>query len=124
MQRFVLLQKKQDVRSVRRGGCRSIRRRRFRDHAGYSEQTERRIRISDHSRSCKSRDPGRRGAKRSGGCRETVQKMGIPCRVYCFDVPKLAAQWKTGLEEAGRTVRRQAFEEALAGVPVSGEKGR
>ena len=51
-----------------------------------------------------------------------MQKMGIPCRVYCFDVPKLAAQWKTGLEEAGRTVRRQAFEEALAGVPVSGEK--
>lgn len=50
------------------------------------------------------------------------RKMGIPCRVYCFDVPKLAAQWKTGLEEAGRTVRRQAFEEALAGVPVSGEK--
>ena len=50
------------------------------------------------------------------------RKMGIPCRVYCFDVPKLAAQWKTGLEEAGRTVRRQAFEEARAGVPVSGEK--
>ena len=47
------------------------------------------------------------------------RKMGIPCRVYCFDVPKLAAQWKTGLEEAGRRVRRQAFEEALAGEQVS-----
>ena len=47
------------------------------------------------------------------------KKMGIPCKVYCFDVPKLAAQWKTGLEEAGRRVRRQAFEEALAGEQVS-----
>ena len=61
---------------MRRGGCRSIRRRRFRDHAGYSEQTERRIRISDHSRSCKSRDPGRRGAKISGAVSYTHREDG------------------------------------------------
>lgn len=34
----------------------------------------------------------------------------IPCRVYRFDVPRLAKEWKLGLEEAGRIVRRQAFE--------------
>ena len=84
LERVLGCRKKQDVRSVRRGGCRSIRRRRFRDHAGYSEQTERRIRISDHSRSCKSRDPGRRGAKRSGGCRETVQKNGNSLQSILF----------------------------------------
>ena len=44
----------------------------------------RRIRISDHSRSCKSRDPGRRGAKRSGGCRETVQKNGNSLQSILF----------------------------------------
>ncbi len=49
-----------------------------------SEQTERRIRISDHSRSYKSRDPGRRGAKRSGGCRETVQKNGNSLQSILF----------------------------------------
>lgn len=50
---------------------------------------------------------------------DLCRKMGIPCRVYCFDVPSLAAQWKIGLEEAGRRVRRQAFEETLAGAQIS-----
>lgn len=33
----------------------------------------------------------------------------IPCSVYAYDVPHLAQQWKLGLEETGRKVRRQAF---------------
>ncbi|MDO4308607.1 MAG: tRNA lysidine(34) synthetase TilS [Eubacteriales bacterium] len=35
----------------------------------------------------------------------------IPCRVHRFDVPGLAGEWKLGLEETGRIVRRQAFAE-------------
>ena len=43
----------------------------------------------------------------------------IPCAVYMYDVPGLAKEWKTGTEEAGRKVRRIAFEEEKkkAGVP-------
>ena len=35
----------------------------------------------------------------------------IPCAVYNYDVPALALSWKMGTEEAGRKVRRAAFEE-------------
>lgn len=46
---------------------------------------------------------------------ETVQKIcrewKIPCCVYSYDVPCLAAEWKMGTEETGRKVRRTAFEE-------------
>ena len=35
----------------------------------------------------------------------------IPYKSYFFDVPSLAKEWKTGLEEAGRIARRKAFEE-------------
>ena len=35
----------------------------------------------------------------------------ISCSVYCYDVPALSAKWKTGSEETGRIVRRQAFED-------------
>ena len=46
---------------------------------------------------------------------KTVQKIceewKIPCCVYSYDVPRLAAEWKMGSEEAGRKVRRAAFEE-------------
>lgn len=52
------------------------------------------------------------------------RKMGIPCRVYCFDVPKLAAQWKTGLEEAGRTVRSRLLKKRLPEYRFQGKKGR
>ena len=34
----------------------------------------------------------------------------IPCAVYNYDVPALALSWKMGTEEAGRKVRRIAFE--------------
>lgn len=46
---------------------------------------------------------------------KTVQKIceewKIPYCVYSYDVPRLAAEWKMGSEEAGRKVRRAAFEE-------------
>ena len=46
---------------------------------------------------------------------KTVQKIceewKIPCCVYSYDLPRLAAEWKMGSEEAGRKVRRAAFEE-------------
>lgn len=35
----------------------------------------------------------------------------VPCSVYQYDVPSIAAEWKTGTEETGRKVRRMAFEE-------------
>ncbi len=37
-------------------------------------------------------------------------ELGIGCRVFCFSVPELAEQWKIGHEEAGRRVRREAFQ--------------
>lgn len=43
--------------------------------------------------------------------KEFCIEAGIPFRVYRFSVPKLAEEWKLGLEEAGRVVRRQAFME-------------
>lgn len=42
---------------------------------------------------------------------EVCARWGILCSVYAYDVPGLASKWKMGLEEAGRRVRRQAFEE-------------
>lgn len=40
---------------------------------------------------------------------ETCSVWNIPCSVYTYDVPKLAAKWKMGHEEAGRLVRKEAF---------------
>ena len=40
---------------------------------------------------------------------ELCREKDIPCRVYTYDVPYLAGEWKTGLEEAGRKVRKKAF---------------
>jgi tRNA(Ile)-lysidine synthase len=42
---------------------------------------------------------------------ETCRQWGIPCRICSYPVPELAARWKMGLEEAGRKVRKEAFEE-------------
>lgn len=44
---------------------------------------------------------------------ELCREMGVPCRVFCFSVPDLAKEWKTGHEEAGRRVRKEAFERAV-----------
>ena len=37
------------------------------------------------------------------------QNWEIPCSVYAYDVPQLSREWKLGLEETGRIVRRQAL---------------
>ena len=42
--------------------------------------------------------------------REMCCRFGIPFHVHYYDVPALAEKWKTGLEEAGRCVRREAFD--------------
>ena len=38
----------------------------------------------------------------------------ISFRPYYYDVPKLAGEWKLGLEETGRVVRRMAFRDAVS----------
>lgn len=40
---------------------------------------------------------------------EACRLRNIPCSVYFYSVPQLAAKWKSGLEEAGRRVRQEAF---------------
>lgn len=42
---------------------------------------------------------------------EICKKWKIPYKCYYYDVPFLAKKWKIGLEEAGRIVRKKAFEE-------------
>ena len=45
---------------------------------------------------------------------KTVEKLceekKISCSVYSYNVPELSVRWKMGHEEAGRKVRREAFE--------------
>lgn len=43
---------------------------------------------------------------------EACRNYKLPFRVYAYDVPKLSADWKLGLEETGRKVRREAFADA------------
>ena len=38
---------------------------------------------------------------------KTCRKWKIPYKCYFFDVPSLAKEWKTGVEEAGRIVRKK-----------------
>lgn len=38
----------------------------------------------------------------------------IPCQVYRYDVPLLAKVWKTGEEETGRLVRKEAFSREIS----------
>lgn len=55
-----------------------------------------------------------RGAEADRDCRlveETCKDRNVPCHVYTYPVLELAKRWKVGLEEAGRTVRKQAFQE-------------
>ena len=46
---------------------------------------------------------------------KVCEERGISCGVYSYPVPALAGQWKTGMEEAGRRVRRDAFQKELEG---------
>lgn len=47
---------------------------------------------------------------------DICKKWLIPCNSYYFDVPFLAKKWKIGLEEAGRIVRKKAFQEEKKGL--------
>ena len=55
-----------------------------------------------------------RGAEADRDCKlveQACKRRNIPCHVYSYPVLELAKEWKVGLEEAGRKVRRQAFRE-------------
>lgn len=53
-------------------------------------------------------------------CRERK----IACRVYRYDVPGLAGQWKMGHEETGRCVRREVFEKEGKASEQEGKRMR
>ena len=43
---------------------------------------------------------------------ETCRQAGVPCETVLADAADMADRWKTGVEEAGRRLRYQAFEDA------------
>ena len=51
---------------------------------------------------------------------ETAKLLKVPCRAVKRQVPALSEKWKTGEEETGRNVRREAFEEELKRISPSG----
>ena len=50
---------------------------------------------------------------------ETCKKWGICCSVYNYQVPNLAQEWKLGIEETGRIVRKEAFAKEIEKLGVS-----
>lgn len=50
------------------------------------------------------------------------KKLEVPFTVFHYDVPQIAKEEKLSLEEAGRNVRREAFEKAMKNIKVSGRK--
>lgn len=50
------------------------------------------------------------------------QKLEVPFTVFHYDVPKLAGEEKLSLEEAGRNVRREAFEKVKKSIKMQGKK--
>lgn len=50
------------------------------------------------------------------------KKLEVPFTVFHYDVPQIAKEEKLSLEEAGRNVRREAFEKAMRNIKVSGRK--
>ena len=50
------------------------------------------------------------------------KKLEVPFTVFHYDVPKLAQEEKLSLEEAGRNVRREAFEKAKKNIKMQGKK--
>ena len=50
---------------------------------------------------------------------EMCRREDVPCRVVRADVPALSGKWKKSLEETGRAVRREAFEDEAARIPGS-----
>ena len=55
---------------------------------------------------------------------EICREWQIPCAVYNYNVPTLSARWKIGTEEAGRKVRRIAFEKENRKTVVAPEQVR
>mgnify|MGYP004565366783 FL=1 len=55
---------------------------------------------------------GEEADRDEGLVKETCGKWDIPFYSYHYPVPELAKKWKTGLEEAGRRVRQEAFDRA------------
>lgn len=55
---------------------------------------------------------------------EICDQKGIPCAVYSYDVPALAKQRGTGLEETGRAVRQDAFRREREKLAAAAGKGR
>ncbi|MBR2743430.1 MAG: tRNA lysidine(34) synthetase TilS [Clostridia bacterium] len=47
-------------------------------------------------------------------CRELCERWGVPLHIRRIDVPALSREKKIGLEECGRRVRYEAFEEIMA----------
>lgn len=54
--------------------------------------------------------------------KKTCEKWEIPCSVYTYNVPELAEKWKMGMEEAGRLVRRDAFQKEKQDLNIPEEK--
>lgn len=54
--------------------------------------------------------------------KEMCQKLEVLFTVFHYDVPKLAQEEKLSLEEAGRNVRREAFEKAKKNIKMQGKK--
>ena len=50
------------------------------------------------------------------------KKLEVPFTVFHYDVPQIAKEEKLSLEEAGRNVRREAFEKVMKNIKVSGRK--
>ena len=54
--------------------------------------------------------------------KSVCQKLEVPFTVFHYDVPKLAGEEKLSLEEAGRNVRREAFEKVKKSIKMQGKK--
>lgn len=54
--------------------------------------------------------------------KEVCQKLEVPFIVFSYDIPKIARDRKLSLEEAGRNMRREAFEEAIKNIKMPGKK--
>lgn len=54
--------------------------------------------------------------------KEVCQKLEVPFTVFSYDIPKIARDGKLSLEEAGRNMRREAFEKVIKSIKIPGKK--
>ena len=54
--------------------------------------------------------------------KEICQKLEVPFTVFHYNVPEIARQKKLSLEEAGRELRREAFQKAIKEIESPGKK--